>query len=91
MEPLNATATAALRHLLQTQPISPAKVAFAWRMAAGPAVDRATSTNWRSDGVLVVRAAADAWRREVKGARHLLLQRLQELLGRDVIVRIDVE
>jgi len=90
MEPLHTTATHALRHLLDGQPTSPAKVAFAWRMAAGPALARAADPEWR-DGVLVVRAHADAWRKELRHARPVLTTRLQELLGPDVIKKIVIE
>ena len=91
MEQLGNTAHAALRRLLDGQPTTAAKVAFAWRMAVGAAVDRATQADWRPDGVLVVRSRGEAWRRELKEARPLLLRRLQDLLGRDVVARLEVE
>jgi hypothetical protein len=91
MEQLSTTADAALRRLLEAQPTTPAKVAFAWRMAAGPAVDRATETEWRPDGVLRVRSRGDAWRREVRQARAMLLRRLEHLLGPGVIARLEIE
>ena len=91
MEPLGATANAALRRLLDGQPTTAAKVAFAWRMAVGPTVDRATATDWRSNGVLVVRSHGEAWRRELWATRSMLLRRMQDLLGADVIARLEVE
>jgi hypothetical protein len=91
MTPLSTTETFALRQVLQSQPTTTAKVAFAWRMAAGPAFDRATRIDWRPDGTLRVQADGDAWRREVRASRSALLRRLQDLLGADVIARIDIE
>ena len=43
MEPINTTAVGALRTLLADQPTSAAKVAFAWQIAAGPALARAAT------------------------------------------------
>jgi predicted nucleic acid-binding Zn ribbon protein len=90
MHQLSTVESAALRRVLESQPMSAAKVAFAWRMSAGPAVDRATTTQWR-DGVLFVRASADAWKKEIRIARGVLLGRLQDLLGADVVARLEIE
>ena len=66
---MNTTADRArLRTLLADQPTTPAKVAFAWQIAAGPALARAATTTGAEDGVLQVRARTAAWRREI-GAR----------------------
>ena len=89
LESLHNTAGAAVRRLLADQPNTPAKVAFAWKIAAGPAVGRATETEWRG-GVLLVQARTEAWRREVRKASPLLLRRLQDLLGPDVVTRVQV-
>ena len=91
MEPLNATATSALRRLLETQPTTPAKVAFAWRIAAGAAMERATEIELRQDGVFVVRSRHEAWRAGIKDGRAVLLRRMQDLLGQDVVSRLDIE
>ena len=90
MEPLNTTESAALRRVLEAQPTTPAKIAFAWRMSVGAALDRATKTDWR-DGVLRVRADGEAWKREVRVARGVLLRRMQDLLGPEVVSRIVIE
>ena len=91
LDSLHNTASAAVRRLLADQPNTPAKVAFAWKIAAGPAVGRATVTSWRSGGVLTVTARTDAWRREVREASPLLLRRLQDLLGPGVVTRVQVD
>ena len=90
MESLHRTATDALRALLDAQPATPAKVAFAWRMVAGATLARAGEPEWR-EGVLVVRARTEAWRRELRHARPVLTSRLQELVGPDVVKKIVIE
>jgi predicted nucleic acid-binding Zn ribbon protein len=90
MQPLRDTANRVLRDLLAPQPTTAAKVTFAWRIAAGSALARATSVTWRDHGVLVVSARSDAWRREATRARPMLLTRLAALLGPDVVRTIRV-
>ncbi len=76
--------------LLEGQPTTSAKVGFAWRMAAGPGLSRATEPEWR-DGVLVVRAHTDAWRKELRHARPVLTARVRELVGPDVLKTMVIE
>lgn len=80
-----------MRRLLDSQPISGAKVQFVWRMAAGPALAKAADTEWRDEGVLVLRAKTAAWLRELRHARPVLTARMAELLGPDVIKRLVIE
>ena len=91
MESLGTTAGHALRILLDSQPTSAAKVAFVWNMAAGPTLARATETEWRDEGVLVVRARSDAWRRELRRARPILTARVRELIGAGIVKHIVIE
>ena len=91
MESLNGAAQAVLRHLLEEQPTTPAKIAFAWKMVAGAAIARATEITMRAEGAVVIRARDDAWRRAVRQAKPLLLRRMQDLLGAGAIRRLDVE
>lgn len=90
VERIDATATRALQALLAGQPNTPAKVAFAWRIAAGAAFARAADVDWSADGTLRVRARSTAWRREITRARPLILERLTALLGPDVVRRLVV-
>ena len=91
MQPLRTASTRALQSLLHDQPVTAAKVVFAWQIAAGPAMARATSPVWSDDGVLRVRARDAAWRREVARARPIIAQRLEQLLGSDVVKKIVVK
>lgn len=91
MERLHTTSTRALRYILDGQPHCPAKVAFAWKMAAGPTLARAASPEWREDGTLVLRSRPGAWLKELRHARPILTERLQRLLGADVVKKIVIE
>jgi hypothetical protein len=90
VERLDTTAARALRMILRDQPNSEAKVDFAWKVAAGPALARATRVSWSSPGTMHVRAASDAWQREVMRARPVIAERLNLLLGPDVVRTITV-
>ena len=82
---------AALEHLLRTQPLSAGKVDFAWRVAVGPAIQRATTVTLRLDGVLEVKAADVHWEDEVRRLSGVIVARLQRLLGPDVVHALRVE
>jgi hypothetical protein len=90
MHSLQAASTRALRDLLATQPTTSGKVTFAWRMAAGPALARAGVLHWSEDGVLRVDARDATWRREIHDARPVIAERMNQLLGPDVVKRIVV-
>jgi len=90
MQSVRDTASDVLRDLLARQPTSAAKVQFAWRMAAGPAMARAARAAW-VDGTLRLAPVDPAWRRELQRARPVLLDRLRHWLGADVIQAIVIE
>lgn len=91
LEALRSYETEALRRLLEAQPTSSAKIAFAWRMAAGSALANAADVEWRDNGVLVVRAKTPAWLQELRHARPILTTRIADLLGPDVVRRFVIE
>ena len=90
MIPVKQLTPSVVTELLRRQPLSPAKVGFAWRTAAGPALARAATAELREDGTIVVRTTTAAWAKEVERSRALLLTRLQEMLGPDVATRLAV-
>ena len=90
MHALNQTAARALKAILAQQPLGPAKVAFAWRMAAGPTMAAATTVRW-GDRRLYVRAKTETWRQEVVRARPLVFARLCEMIGPDAIQSLEIE
>jgi hypothetical protein len=74
----------ALAAVLRKAPLSPEKVAFAWRTAVGQAVDRATRV--RLDGVtLRVQTKDAAWQREIERSAGLIRARMDLLLGVGVV------
>ena len=87
--PSNLLLPGALAAILRNAPLTPEKVAFAWRAAVGPAVDKATSIELRN-GLLVVHAKDASWQREVERSTPLIRSRLQALLGDGVVRYIDV-
>jgi hypothetical protein len=80
----------AVAEIVRKAPLTPEKVAFAWRSVVGPAIDHATSVNW-SDGVLRVKAKDVAWQREVERSAALIRSRLDRLLGERVVRYIEVK
>ena len=78
-----------LAEVLRKAPLSPEKVAFAWRAAVGPAVDNATTVELQEQ-VLVVRVTEGAWQREVERSAALIRARLDALLGDGVVRRVEV-
>ena len=89
MRPLASALPGAVSELLRNAPLSPGKVSFAWRAAVGPAVERETSV--RLEGAtLIVDAANRQWAREVRRSSSIILKRLQNFLGSDVVSEISV-
>ena len=78
-----------LATVLRRAPLTPEKVAFAWRTAVGPAVDKATTIVLRDD-VLHVSARDRAWKREVERSAAVIGARLDALLGEGVVRRVAV-
>jgi hypothetical protein len=90
MHSLQQTSMTVVRRLLSEQPTTAAKVAFAWQVAAGAALARNGSPEWRGDGTLRVRAKSGAWHRELALSRSVVLERMAEILGRGVVTHIVV-
>jgi len=89
MKAISHALPGALATLLRDAPLSPGKVTFAWKAAVGSAIERATSV--RLEGrELLVDAVSAQWAREVSRSSPVILARLRELLGPDVVARITV-
>ncbi|MSO83776.1 MAG: DUF721 domain-containing protein [Acidobacteria bacterium] len=87
--PVHDVMPEALAMVLRKAPLTPEKVAFAWRTAVGPAVDRVTTVELRGR-VLHVRVKDAAWQPEVERSAYLIRTRLAALLGADVVRGLDV-
>jgi predicted nucleic acid-binding Zn ribbon protein len=75
--------------VLRRQPPSPARTAFAWQLAVGPALARCTAVELQG-GVLLVCARDARWAREIARAAETVLPRMQQLLGPAAVERIEV-
>jgi predicted nucleic acid-binding Zn ribbon protein len=89
MKPLSHGMPGALTELLRTAPLSEGKVAFAWTAAVGAGLDRATSVKLEH-GVLIVETTSAQWSREVQRSAGVILPRLQALLGKDAVRKLEV-
>ena len=81
----------AVAEIIRKAPLTPEKVAFAWRSVVGPAITQATSVSWGEDGVLHVKTKDAAWQREVERSATLIRSRLETLLGERAVRYIEVK
>jgi predicted nucleic acid-binding Zn ribbon protein len=89
MIPVHDFSTSVLAQIVRRQPQSQARTNFAWQLAVGQAVARATTVELK-DGVLIVRAVDRRWIREIDPMRATVLEKLQHVLGTEQIARIDL-
>jgi hypothetical protein len=84
----NQVMTGVVAEVVRKAPLTDEKVSFAWRLAVGPAVDKATTVRLSADGTLHVRAESKAWVDSVRASVGLIRSRLAHYLGDDVVKRI---
>ena len=89
MVPLQNFAPGVLADVIRRQPPSPARTSLAWTVAVGPALARSTTATL-TGAVLTVRARDQRWVKEVERARDTILARMQQLLGRESVGRIEI-
>lgn len=89
MIPVREVMPDALASIIRKAPLTPEKVAFAWRSAVGPVVDKATTIELH-ERVLRVRARDATWQREIERAAAIICRRLDALLGQGVVRGLDV-
>ena len=77
--------------VIRKAPLTEEKVAFAWRMAVGPAVAKATAVRLGPDGTLHLRADSPAWLDGVRQSVGLIRSRLAHYLGETAVKRISYE
>jgi predicted nucleic acid-binding Zn ribbon protein len=78
-----------LAEALRKAPLSDEKVALAWRIAVGSAVDHASTVTLK-DGVLHVSVARAEWQREIRRSTSLIRSRLDAFLGNGVVRSLKV-
>ena len=89
MLPLHGFATTVVAEVIRRQPQSPAKTSFAWGVAVGPAISRASSVDLR-DGILYVTPKDARWATEIDRAAATILPRVQLLLGAGAVTALRV-
>jgi hypothetical protein len=89
MIPVHQVMPAALAEVLRKAPLTPEKVAFAWRASVGPAINKVTTIELRGR-VLHVRTKDASWQREVERSLGIVRSRMETLLGRGVVGDIQV-
>jgi hypothetical protein len=91
MEPVQSLMSSAVARLVRPAPLSPEKIAFAWRAAVGPAVSRATRVRLTGLlGVLEVTVEDDRFGDELARSVPMILGRVQDLLGADAVCRVEL-
>ena len=91
MEPVQSLISTTVARVVRPAPLSPEKVAFAWRASVGPAVSRATRVRLAGHGALEVLVADDRFADELERNAPVVLGRLQALLGADIVGRLDLK
>ncbi len=72
---------AVVEEVIRKAPLTSEKVAFAWRMAVGPAIGNATSVRLGENGTLYVTSDSPAWTAAVRKSTSLIHIRLEGFLG----------
>lgn len=80
---------AGLAEALRKAPLSDEKVALAWRIAVGPAVDHASRVSLAGD-ILHVKVSRPEWQREIRRSSALIRSRLEAFLGEGVVNTVKV-
>jgi predicted nucleic acid-binding Zn ribbon protein len=84
MLPVQTIATSVMAELIRRQPASKERTAFAWSIAVGPALSRATTVDLRN-ARLFVTARDPRWALEIERANDTILKRVQLLLGPEAV------
>jgi hypothetical protein len=84
MTPLQSFASGVLAEIVRRQPTSKERTNFAWQLAVGQALARATTVEL-TDGILTVRALDERWIREIERARDRVLGKMRQILGEEQV------
>ena len=82
---------AVLADVIRKAPLTDEKVAFAWRLAVGPAVGKATTVRLSANGTLYVKAEAPAWSDAIGKSLGIIRSRLAHFLGETAVKNIDLK
>jgi hypothetical protein len=87
---VNQVMPAVMAEVIRKAPLTDEKVAFAWRLAVGPAVGNATTARLGANGTLYVKADAPAWNDAIGKSLGIIRSRLAHYLGESAVTRIDL-
>ena len=87
----NKVLPAVVADVVRKAPLTPEKVAFAWRLAVGPAIAKATTVRLDPDGTLYLKAESQAWVDSVMASAGMIRSRLAHFLGDDAVKRFGYE
>ena len=76
--------------VIRRQPSTPGKIAFAWNVAVGPALARATTSVDLRERVLHVTTKDAHWAKEMERAADTILARVRILLGASAVTDLQV-
>ena len=82
---------AVVAEVVRKAPLTDAKVEFAWRLAVGSAIGKATKVRLGDDGTLYVTAESPAWNDSIRASIGLIRSRLAHYLGDTAIKRISYD
>ena len=85
----NQILPAVVAEVVRKAPLTDEKVAFAWRLAVGPALAKNTSVRLGPDGTLYLTADSQAWNDSVRASVGIIRSRLAHYLGDDTVKRIE--
>ena len=87
MVPVQSFSSGVLAEIVRRQPASKERTNFAWQLAVGQALARATTVDLK-DGILTVRALDQRWIQEIERARDRVLGKMRQILGEDQVASI---
>jgi hypothetical protein len=74
--------------VIRKAPLTDEKVMFAWRLAVGPAIAKATTVRLSSSGTLHVKTESPAWIDAIQKSVGMIRSRLAHFLGEDAVKSI---
>jgi hypothetical protein len=82
--------TAVVADVIRKAPLTDEKVSFAWRLAVGPAVGKATTVRLGANGTLYVKSQTPAWNDALGKSLGMIRSRLAHFLGETTVKSIDL-
>jgi hypothetical protein len=86
----NNVMPAVVAEIVRKAPLTDEKVSFAWRLAVGPAIGKATTVRLGANGTLHVSAESPAWSEAIGKSLGLIRSRLAHFLGETTVRSIDL-